>query len=109
MNKVYYKDNFPLPKIDLIVDTTSKHELISFMDAFYGYYQIKMHPQDIEKTSFIMGRGLVNKMFKNLIGDTMEVYINDMLAKSLKAINFIAHLEKTFQDPMPTLYDTEFL
>ena len=58
MNKVYYKDNFPLPKIDLIVDATSKHELISFMDAFYGYYQIKMHPPNIEKTSFIMKRGL---------------------------------------------------
>ena len=37
---------------------------------------------------------LVNKIFKNLIEDTMEVYIDDMLAKSLKIEDHIAHLEK---------------
>ena len=34
---------------------------------------------------------LVNNMFKDLIGDTMEVYIDDMLIKSLKAVDYIAH------------------
>ena len=38
LNKACLKDNFPLPKIDLIVDATSKHELLSFMDAFSGYH-----------------------------------------------------------------------
>ena len=90
--------------IDLIVDATSKHELLSFMDALLGYYQIKMHPLDVEKTLFITERGLycykvmpfglknasatyqrlVNKIFKEMIGKTMEVYIDDMLVKSVK-------------------------
>ncbi|GFS41652.1 hypothetical protein Acr_00g0075570 [Actinidia rufa] len=57
LNKACPKDSFPLPKIDLIVDATSKHELLSFMDAFSGYHQIKMYPPDTEKTSFITERG----------------------------------------------------
>ena len=51
------KDSFPLPWIDLIVDATAGHELLSFMDAFSGYNQINMDPDDQEKTSFITGQG----------------------------------------------------
>ena len=58
LNKACPKDSFPLSKIDLIVDATSKHELLSFMDASSGYHQIKMHSPNIEKTSFITERGL---------------------------------------------------
>ena len=116
LNKACPKNNFSLPKIDLIVDATSKYELLNFMDAFSGYHQIKIHLPDVEKTSFIMERGLycykvmpfglknaratyqrlVNKMFKETIGKTMEVYINDMLVKSLRVADHIAHLEEAF-------------
>ena len=58
-NKACPKDSFPLPKINLIVDETSTHELLSFMDAFSGYHQIKMHPSDIEKTFFYHGKRIV--------------------------------------------------
>ena len=51
------KDSFPLPQIDLIVDTTAGHELLSFMDAFSGYNQNSMDPDDQEKTSFVTGQG----------------------------------------------------
>ena len=37
INKACLKDSFPLPRIDLIVDATAGHELLSFMDAFSGY------------------------------------------------------------------------
>ena len=39
---------------------------------------------------------LVNRIFEEMIGKTMEVYIDDMLVKSLKAADHIAHLGKTF-------------
>ena len=39
---------------------------------------------------------LVSMMFKEMIGKTMEVYIDDMLVKRLKAIDHVAHLEETF-------------
>ena len=53
INKACPKDSFPLPRIDLIVDATVGHELLSFMDAFFGYNQISMNPDDQEKTSFV--------------------------------------------------------
>ena len=37
INRACPKDSFPLPRIDLIVDATASHELLSFMDAFSGY------------------------------------------------------------------------
>ena len=37
VNRACPKDSFPLPRIDLIVDTTTGHELLSFMDAFSSY------------------------------------------------------------------------
>ena len=46
INKACQKDSFPLPRIDLIVDATAGHELLSFMDAFFGYSQISMDPGD---------------------------------------------------------------
>ena len=53
INKACPKDSFPLPRIDLIVDATAGHELLSFIDAFFGYNQISMDPDDQEKTSFV--------------------------------------------------------
>ncbi|XP_024013329.1 uncharacterized protein LOC112087617 [Eutrema salsugineum] len=57
LNKACPKDSFPLPHIDRIVEATAGNELLSFMDAFSGYNQITMHPEDREKTSFITDRG----------------------------------------------------
>ena len=53
INKACPKDSFPLPRIDLIVDATAGHELLSFMDAFSSYNQISMDLDDQEKTSFV--------------------------------------------------------
>ena len=53
INKACHQDSFPLPRIDLIVDATAGHELLSFMDVFSGYNQISMDPDDQEKTSFV--------------------------------------------------------
>ena len=55
VNRECLKDSFPLPRIDLIVDATVGHELLRFMDAFSGYNQISMDPDDQEKTSFVIG------------------------------------------------------
>jgi len=58
LNRACPKDSFPLPRIDLIVDSASGHELLTFMDAFSGYNQIHMDEADQEKTSFITDRSL---------------------------------------------------
>ncbi|KAI0510524.1 hypothetical protein KFK09_011128 [Dendrobium nobile] len=116
LNKACPKDSFSLPRIDQLVDATSGHQMLSFMDAYSGYNQIQMDPADEEATSFQMDKGLycylvmpfglknagatyqrlMNKVFKNLIGRTMEVYVDDMLVKSLEKSQHISDLEECF-------------
>ena len=57
LNKACPKDSYPLPRIDQLVDSTADHHLLSFMDAFSGYNQIKMDEVDQEKMSFITNQG----------------------------------------------------
>ena len=42
LNKVCPKDSYPLPRVNVLVDSTARHQLLSFMDAFSGYNQIRM-------------------------------------------------------------------
>ena len=51
LNKACPKDSYPLPRIDQLVDSTAGHQLLSFMDAFLGYNQIRMDEVDQEKTT----------------------------------------------------------
>ena len=53
LNKVSPKDDFPLPHIDVLLDNIEGHALLSYIDGFSRYNQIKMALEDIEKTSFI--------------------------------------------------------
>ena len=53
LNKASLKADFPLPHIDMLVDSIAGHAMLSFMDGFSGYNQIMMAPEDREKTSFI--------------------------------------------------------
>ena len=55
LNKANPKDDFPLPHIDMLVNSTAGHSMLSFMDGFSWYNQIMMAPKDMEKTSFISG------------------------------------------------------
>ena len=116
LNKACPKDSFPLPRIDQLVDSTAGHKLLTFMDAFSGYNQIKMAEEDQEKTAFITSQWLycynvmpfglknagptyqrlVNKMFSNQIGRNMEVYMDDMLVKSKEEQTHLDNLRETF-------------
>ena len=58
LNKACPKNSYPLPRIDRLVDSTAGHRLLSFMDAFSGYNQIRMDETDQEKTSFVTSQGL---------------------------------------------------
>ena len=52
LNLACPKDDFPLPNIDMIMDMTAGYEMYSLMDGFSGYNQIKIAPEDQEKTAF---------------------------------------------------------
>jgi hypothetical protein len=102
LNKACPKDPFPLPCIYKLVDNSAGYRYLSFLDAYSGYSQIPMNPDDQDKTSFItdlvvvcynvMPFGLKNagatyqrmmdKVFAGMRGKEVEVYINDMIVKT---------------------------
>jgi hypothetical protein len=53
LNKACPKDEFPLPRIDSLVDAAASSELMSLLDCYSGYHQIWMKKEDELKTSFI--------------------------------------------------------
>ena len=53
LNRACPKDSFPLPRIYQLVDSIAGHELLTFMDAFSGYNQIRISEEDQEKTTFV--------------------------------------------------------
>jgi ribonuclease HI len=117
LNQACPKDPFPLPKIDQLVDATAGHDRMSFLDAFQGYHQIALSAEDREKTAFITPLGIycykvmpfglknagatyqrmVTKMFKDQIGKTMEIYIDDMVVKSRLSQDHLKDLTETFR------------
>jgi len=117
LNKACPKNPFPLPCIDQIVDSTAGCETLSFLDAYFGYHQIKMKEFDQLATSFItpfgmfcyvtMPFGLKNagatyqrcmlQVFGDLIGKTVEAYVDDIVVKSRMPSGLVADLDETFQ------------
>ncbi|RVW63637.1 Retrovirus-related Pol polyprotein from transposon 412 [Vitis vinifera] len=117
LNKASPKDDFPLPHIDMLVDSTAGHPMLSFMDGFSGYNQILMAPEDMVKTSFItewgtycyrvMPFGLKNAgatyqraattLFHDMMHRDVEVYVDDMIVKSRDRADHLAALQRFFE------------
>lgn len=53
LNKAYPKDSYPLLRFDILLDSIARHQLLSFIYAFFGNNQIKLDEVDQEKTSFV--------------------------------------------------------
>jgi hypothetical protein len=116
LNKCCPKYNFPLTRIDQIVDTTTGRETMALLDYFSGYHQIWLHEEDKEKTSFItpfgtycylkMPEGLHNAgstfyrmtkvALKDQVGRNVLSYVDDIVMVSKKRENYIADLVETF-------------
>ncbi|CAH9082887.1 unnamed protein product [Cuscuta europaea] len=117
LNKACPMDPYPVPRIDLLVDETAGCELLSFMDAFRGYHQVFMHPDDAEKTAFVISDGvycyvvmpfglrnamatfqrMIGILFKEVLGKIMEAYVDDILIKSKKKeADHVQDMEQVF-------------
>src|SRR3954466_2178611 len=115
LNAACPKDEFVLPRIDQIFDSTAGSESLCFLDAYSGYNQIKMAVDDQEKTAFttpfgcymytVMTFGLKNtgatyqrcmtECLKEQIGRNVHVYIDDVVVKSNRMDDLIADLTET--------------
>jgi flagellar biosynthesis regulator FlbT len=116
-NKACPKHPFPLLCIDQIVDSTLGCEALSFLDAYSGYHQIAMKESDQLMTTFVtpfrtyyyvtMPFSLKNAgatyqhcmltVFGDLIGQTIEAYVDDIVVKLKRADNMVASLDQAFK------------
>ena len=87
-----------------------------FLDAYKGYHQIQMAIEDEDKTAFVTNEGLycytkmsfglknagatyqrlMDRAFKNQIGRNLEVYVDDVVIKSLAEDSMIDDISETF-------------
>jgi hypothetical protein len=119
LNRATPMDGYPMPVADLLVDAAAGHKVISFMDSNAGYNQIFMAVEDVSKTAFrclghiglfewiVMTFGLknagatyqraMNYIFHELIGRIVEIYIDDVVIKSLDHESHLADVRKTLE------------
>ncbi|KAG7564179.1 Reverse transcriptase domain [Arabidopsis suecica] len=97
LNAASRKDHFPLPFIDQMLERLANHPYYCFLDGYSGFFQIPIHPNDQEKTTFTcpygtfaykrMPFGLCNapatfqrcmtSIFSDLIEEMVEVFMDD--------------------------------
>jgi hypothetical protein len=102
LNKACPKDLYPLPRIDQIMDSTSRCDLLSFLDAYSSFHQIQMSREYRKHTAFVTADGLyyyvvmpyglkntfptfvwaMSKTFGDLIRDRIEIYVDDIMVKT---------------------------
>jgi hypothetical protein len=116
LKKACPKDNFPLPRIDKIVDSAVGCEVMSLLDCFSGYHQIYMKEEDKASTSFItlfgtycfvrMPEGLKNAgstfsrltkmVLESQVGRNIFTYVDDIVVASKNKEDHLADLAETF-------------
>ena len=116
LNKFCPKDEFPLPRIDTLVDVAAGSEMLSMLDCFSGYHQIFMKKSDEEKTSFTtpfgtycyvrMPEGLRNAgcTFNRTVAAVLDTqldrnisaHVDDVVVRSKKREEHIADLREIF-------------
>jgi hypothetical protein len=116
LNKACPKDPYPLPRIDQIVDSTSGCDLLSFIDAYSGFHQIKMAKADRKHTTFVTVDGLycyvvmpyrllnalptfahaMNITLGDLVRGIVEVYVDDIVVKTRESNSLLENLAQVF-------------
>ena len=117
LNKATQKDHFPLPFIDQVLDSLSGKRFFSFLDGFSEYNQIKIAPQDQDKTTFtspwgtfayrVLPFGLCNALamfqraligiFSDKLNDSMEIFMDDFTPYGVTFEDALQNLEKVLK------------
>ncbi|WZZ71012.1 hypothetical protein YC2023_082382 [Brassica napus] len=117
LNAASRKDHFPLPFIDQMLERLANHPYYCFLDGYSGFFQIPIHLNDQEKTTFTcpygtfayrrMPFGLCNapatfqrammSIFSDLIEDVMEVFMDDFSVYGSSFATCLSNLCKVLQ------------
>jgi hypothetical protein len=118
LNNFTVRDKFPLPLMDQLFDSLSGAQHFSSIDLQSGYHQLAIHADDRPKTAFrtpsghyqykVLAQGLtnapsvfmraMNKIFKEQLGKTVLVYLDDILIFSKTAEEHVQAVLKILQD-----------
>ncbi|XP_045474012.1 uncharacterized protein LOC123680256 [Harmonia axyridis] len=117
VNAITRTDTYPLPRIDYLLKETRGHTAITTLDLREGYWQIPIHPDDRDKTSFItpfgtyrfkrMPFGLKNASasFQRMIDPVRRsrpnllvlAYLDDLVLLSVSTEQHITDMKELFQ------------
>ena len=113
LNAITKKDAYPLPKIAENLDRLAAATWYSALDLKSGYWQIKMHPDDQEKTAFSTGDGGLYEFTVMPFGLTnapatferlMETVLGDLLWRvALLYLDDVIVISKTFSEHIEAL------
>jgi hypothetical protein len=116
LNKHCPKDPFELPRIDQVVDSTAGCSMLSFLDFYFGYHQIRLAKEDEENTAFITSFGAfcytsmsfslknagatyqraIQTCLANHWGKRVEAYVDVVVIKTRNPDSFIEDLQQVF-------------
>jgi hypothetical protein len=117
LNAITIKNKFPLSRIDILFDQLSGAQVFSNIDLRSSYYQIKIHAEDIPKTTFttryglfeylVMSFGLtnalahfmylMNSVFMPVLDKFVVIFINDIIIYSRSMEEQEEHLRLVLQ------------
>lgn len=114
LNQLTHRDSFPLPRIEESLQALGGANFLSVLDLRSCYYQVAVHPDDIEKTAFVVPFGLYEytrlpfglsnapatfqRLMQRCLGDqsfdNVLIYLDDIIVYSPDFDSHIAHLNR---------------
>ena len=114
LNTQTIKNSYPLPRVDQMFDRLYQSSIFSTLDCTSGYHQIRIKPEDVEKTAFNTRYGqfeylvvpfglcnapatfqkMVHEIFLKFLDEFLEIFIDDLLIHSQSEDEHLEHLKK---------------